>query len=301
MQNKPDLDKVRAVLPGNVTLHHELGEGGFKVAYRGEVNGIIEAVKIVHIPVDPADPTIEEENRPAEGENRRRLRRELDLLGQCKSAFIVKLGQLESMDCMIDREQFVCYSEELVEGQSLRQIIETGHRPSDKELASLGMCLISVVVELEKLETIHRDIKPENVIKTCDPRRPFILLDLGIAFVVGGTNLTRDALLIPGTRPYLAPEMLNFDFRRTLDYRADLYTIGLTLYEYASGINPFSVPGDPQTTLFHIKYSNPQPLSGLRPDLDRNFCEIVDQLMRKLPALRPANLTLLIKRMEAYK
>jgi serine/threonine protein kinase len=282
------------MLPGNVILHHELGEGGFKVAYEAEVNGVTEAVKIVHIPVDPSDQTVEEDNR-------HRLRRELDILGQCRSAFIVKLGQLEPMECPIGCEQFVCYSEELLEGQSLRQIIESGQRPCDKELASLGGCLISVVAELITLKTIHRDIKPENVVKTGDAQRPFVLLDMGIAFVVGGTNLTRDPLLIPGTRAYLAPEMLDFGFRRTLDYRADLYTIGLTLYEYASGINPFLVPGDPQTTLFHIKYSTPQPLSRLRPDLDRGLCALIDQLMKKLPALRPANLALLIKRMEAIK
>ncbi|MCX6644965.1 MAG: serine/threonine-protein kinase [bacterium] len=294
MQNKPDIDKVRAVLPGNVILRNELGEGGFKVAYRAEVDGVIEAVKIVHIPVDLTDATVEEENR-------RRLRREIDILSRCASACIVKLGQFIPIDCLIDCEQFVIYSEELVEGQSLRQIIKAGHIPSDKELASLGVSLISVIAELENLNTIHRDIKPDNVVKTLDPRRPFVLLDLGIAFVVGGTNLTRDPLLIPGTRPYLAPEMLDFDFRTALDYRADLYTIGLTLYEYASGINPFSSSGDPLTTLYRIKHINPEPLSRLRNDLDKNLCALVDQLMKKLPALRPANLALLLKRMEAYK
>jgi serine/threonine-protein kinase len=152
------------------------------------------------------------------------------------------------------------------------------------------------------MNVIHRDIKPDNIIKTDDPVRPYVLLDLGIAFQIGGTRITRNSARIPGTLYYIAPEMLDQGFRQNLDYRADLYTVGLTLYEFASGDNPFAHSGDPQfTTLYRIKTQRPKPLRELRSDLPAEVCRLIDQLMRKLPALRPANLDQLIKEMERYQ
>ena len=96
--------------------------------------------------------------------------------------------------------------------------------------------------------------------------------------------------------------MMEMGFRNSLDYRADLYTIGLTLYEYAAGLNPFMSGGDSEfTTMYRIRHQNPAQLSAHRGDLDTGFCNLVDQLIRKIPALRPANLAQLWKRMEALK
>ena len=187
-------------------------------------------------------------------------------------------------------------------GKSLRCLIQEVHRPTTKELAVVGQCLLHAVRELAGKNIIHRDIKPDNIIKTDDADRPYMLLDLGIAFQVGRTPITRDPRHIPGTLYYLAPEMLHPGFRQSLDYRADLYTIGLTLYEFASGDNPFAHRTDPQfTTLYRIKTQTPRPLCKHRSDLSTEFCALVDQLMKKLPALRPSGIPALLKRMEAFQ
>jgi serine/threonine protein kinase len=176
------------------------------------------------------------------------------------------------------------------------------YRPAWQELAELGVCILRGVRELTLMNVIHRDIKPDNIIKTDDPVRPYVLLDLVIAFQIGGTPITRNSARIPGTLYYIAPEMLDQGFRQNLDYRADLYTAVLTLYEFASGDNPFAQRGDPQfTTLYRIKTKRPRPLRELRNDLPVEMCSLVDQLMRKLPALRPANIDQLIKEMEKYR
>jgi len=111
MQNKPNIADVAAAVP-RITFHEEIGEGGFKVVYRCDVNGTEEAVKIVRIPVDPSDAVVEETNR-------KRLQRELDLLEICQSASLVKLGQLTPVDFQIGGDQYVCYSEELIPGDNL--------------------------------------------------------------------------------------------------------------------------------------------------------------------------------------
>jgi len=272
----------------------EIGEGGFKVVYRARIEDTVEAVKLALIPSDDQDEEVRDENA-------RRIRRELAILRDCVSPFLVKLGNIEPRECRIGNRDYVLYSEEYVPGESLRSMIGRGLRPPLRDLGRLGFCLLEAVRELAGRNLIHRDIKPDNVIQTNREDRPFVLLDLGIAYHVGGTPLTRDTGRIPGTLYYIAPEMLDAGFRQNLDYRADLYTIGLTLYEFGSCVQPFARREDAQyTTLYRIKTQNPTPFRELRSDLPVDFCRLVDQLMKKLPALRPSNIAGLVRRMEGF-
>ena len=208
----------------------------------------------------------------------------------------MKLGSIVPRPAQIGSEGYVLYSEEFIPGRYLRELINRGHRPTAQELATVGVCLLHAVGELSAMNVIHRDIKPENIMQAELPGRRYIVLDLGIAFQVGGAPITRDAGRIPGTLYSIAPEMLDVGFRQNLDYRADLYTIGLTLYEYASGRNPFKDPSDPPfSTLYRIKTLTPAPLASHRPDLPNEFCGLVNQLMKKIPALRPSGVPTLLR------
>tara|TARA_R110002124_G_C8950160_1_gene513273 strand:- start:2269 stop:2511 length:243 start_codon:yes stop_codon:yes gene_type:complete len=80
------------------------------------------------------------------------------------------------------------------------------------------------------MNIVHRDIKPLNIIKTGKKGREFVLIDLGIAFYLSGTNFTRDSNKVPGSAPYLAPEFFKPNFRERMDFRSDLYNVGLTIY-----------------------------------------------------------------------
>ncbi|MFC1816535.1 serine/threonine-protein kinase [Thermodesulfobacteriota bacterium] len=294
MKDNPDIHKIKQVAPETSDLE-EIGSGGFKVVYKAQINGKVEALKLVQIPCDENDENIRYENL-------RRIVREVDILAKCTSPYLVKLGSILPRSCEIDEIEYVIYSEEYIHGETLREMILTGHRPMKEEMTELAICMFKVVSELSGMNVIHRDIKPDNIIKNNDPKRPYVLLDLGIAFQIGGSRLTRDSARIPGTLYYIAPEMLDQSFRQSLDYRADLYTIALTLYEFASGDNPFAHRDDPQfTTLYRIKTIKPKPLQELRDDLPTPMCKLIDQLMRKIPALRPANIEKLIKQVEAYR
>ena len=294
MIDKPDIQKINIIVPEASNLE-EIGSGGFKVVYKALIKDKTEAVKLVQIPSDENDADVRDENL-------RRIVREIDILKRATSPYLVKLGSIEPRPCEIDGIEYVIYSEEYIAGKNLRQMIQADYIPKKDELVELAICLLDAIRDLSGLNVIHRDIKPDNIIITNDPERPYILLDLGIAFHIGGTRLTRDSGRIPGTLYYLAPEMLDQNFRQNLDYRADLYTIALTLYEFASGDNPFANASDPQfTTLYRIKTHKPKPLKELRDDLPDSLCKLIDQLMRKVPALRPANIDKLINQMEANK
>ncbi|MFH0729374.1 MAG: serine/threonine-protein kinase [Pseudomonadota bacterium] len=294
MITKPDISLLKKELP-DVEIIEEIGSGGFKVVYKAMVNGTPEALKLVQIPVDPNDEGVKEENR-------KRIFREIGILKACKSPYLVKLGSIQPKELSLNDQTYVVYSEELLTGSSLRQLLKSGYKPTFDELRSLITVLFNVVKEIASKNIIHRDIKPDNIIKTDSEDRPFVLLDFGIAFQIGGSNLTRDTHHVPGTLYYIAPEMLDAGFRQSLDYRADLYTVGLTLYEYASGMNPYAKKDEAQfTTLYRIKTAMPDPLLSLCPDLPPNFCTLVDNLMKKLPALRPANINMLIKKLEGIR
>jgi serine/threonine protein kinase len=291
MQNKPGIALLEEAVEEvkNISL---IGEGGFKAVYKATVAGRREALKIIFIPYEDAQP----EER---SEILLRVKREIESLNRCRCPYIVKLGTLAPQSYNIQGHEYLVYTEEFLEGQDLLERIRTKHRPSFAECKSLFTCLIAVITELKTKDLIHRDIKPGNIVALAGASRPYVVLDLGIAFKLHSTAITRNPEMRQGTLPYMAPEMFEPHFRELLDYRSDLYSAGVTIYEYASGVHPIARKGeDDFTTMYRIVFQKPSPLIEHRPDLPASFCEIIDQLIRKKPLLRPSNLTELLKKVE---
>lgn len=146
---------------------------------------------------------------------------------------------------------------------------------------------------------MHRDIKPGNVFATALTDRPYVLLDLGIAYNVKEPGLTARPEFIPATPRYLAPEMLDPNFRENLSYRSDLYAAGITAFEFATGgIHPLSrTKDDLIQTITRILHQEPRRLVNERQDLPSPLSLLIDQLIKKNPALRPGNLNLLLKQL----
>lgn len=275
-----------------------LDSGGFKGVYQAKVGDRVEAVKIIGLETQQgpdANELLQEQIA--------RVRREVEVLQKCNSIpELVKLGSIPLTSFQISTDQFLIYSEEFLEGPDLmKQAQISSSIPEEKELRQLFLSLLKAIKALWSLEYVHRDIKPKNVIKLNDCSRPFVLLDLGIAFAVHEIGLTvrTQGFLPPATIKYIAPEMLRPDFRENLDYRSDLYTAAMTVYEYGSKQHPLARKQDDLSqTLSRALYQIPAPLSSLRKDLDKGFCNLIDQLLKKKPALRPANLNVLIALVE---
>jgi serine/threonine-protein kinase len=103
--------------------------------------------------------------------------------------------------------------------------------------------VLEVLEEATKAQLVHRDIKPENIIR--DRNGSFCVIDFGLARHLDLVSLTADhAPHGKGTYGYSAPEQMRND-KRAIDGRADLFALGVTLYECATGVNPFTigVPG----------------------------------------------------------
>ncbi len=292
----PTQEQVSRALP-DYTEAVEIGRGGFKTVFRAKRDGEFEVVKLIGLPKEG----LTDEMNLFRDECLGRAIRETRILGQCKSPLIVKLGKLEPHTLEIDNFDYVAYSEEHLDGRDLWKLIqEKGEKPSETECIELIKCLVEAIKELSSKNMIHRDIKPQNIMKLDNPERPFVLLDLGIAFGLVDTALTfNPQYRLPATFKYLAPEMANPNFRANLDYRSDLYSAALTVFEYAAQKHPLARSSDDLfLTILRAVQEPPKPLKKLRSDFASDFCMLINQLLKKTPALRPANFTQLLTRLE---
>lgn len=288
MQNIPDTTSLEIKIPEAKEITF-MDSGGFKAVFKAEIDHKTEALKVVFIPKEEDQPEFHLEIQ-------NRIKREIESLRLCNSPYLVKLGSLSPKNIEIGDNNYIIYSEEYLNGSTLKNRIRESHSPRFLESKTLFICLLWVIKELKRNNIVHRDIKPGNVISLGVEGRPFVVLDLGIAYKINSTAITINPEMRQGTLPYMAPEMFGPRFRDTLDFRSDLYSAAITIYEYATGVHPFARRGeDSHTTMYRILNLRPTPLSERRPDYPIQYCQIIDQMIRKTPALRPSNIEGIIR------
>ena len=274
-----------------------INAGSYKTVYRvSRPDGSEEVLKVIRLPLGGAT----EEEQAQRREELGRAQREVSLLRNCQSPFVVKLGSIDPEVRELEGDDCVVYTEELLPGQDLKAAINPATRPSATEIKRLLSCLVQAIRSLWTAQnTVHRDIKPGNIFATGIATRPYVLLDLGIAYNVKEPGLTAKPEFIPATPRYMAPEMLDPNFRENLSYRADLYAAGVTAFEFATGgIHPLARTADDLIqTITRILRQEPRRLAKERPDLPVPLTNLIDQLNKKNPALRPGNLKLLLQQL----
>ena len=283
----PPADDIQQALGLSKRPEH-IKTGGFKAVYQMKNDsGEDEALKAVYIPAANTD-----EEHLIRDEHIARAEREIEALGKCNCPHLVSLGSVPAKPYSIAGHDYLVYSEEFLPGKSLDTWIGRQPLPAYHDLYALFGMLVGLIRVLSQTGYIHRDIKPANIMDTALPGRRFVSLDLGIAYKMHGTELTRGGHP-PGTLPYMAPELLRSDYKNNMDLRCDLYAAGLTVYVLASSTYPFaSQPESPRPLDWRIMNINSRPLAASRTDLPDGFCRIIDRCIRKKPALRYAQLEL---------
>lgn len=168
---------------------------------------------------------------------------------------------------------------EFIDGKSLRSLLDEKKRLTPKLTVHIGTGICSALDAAHANGIIHRDVKPGNVLVTRDAR--VMLADFGIAKALNaseGDDLTSDNIMM-GTAKYLSPEIVR---GKTLDGRADLYSLGLVLYECLSGKVPFVSDNDADTALARLQ-REPTDLGHLRPTLSPRLVRIVHKLLARNP------------------
>ena len=193
---------------------------------------------------------------------------------------IYDLGQAESQPYI---------SMELVEGQTLRQILQAGPMPPRRAL-QVAAPIADGLAKAHEAGIVHRDLKPENLMVSHDGFAK--ILDFGLAKLVGDAD-ARAALQTmteKGTRPgsvmgtvgYMSPEQASGG---TADNRSDQFSFGLVLYEMLTGRRAFSRPTAVET-LSAIIRDDPPPVGQLNPSVPAPVRWIVDRCLAKSPADR---------------
>lgn len=172
---------------------------------------------------------------------------------------------------------------QLVDGKSLRQLLDVQTRLSPELSVHIGTCVAAALDAAHRSGFVHRDVKPGNILVTPDGR--VLLTDFGIAKgLAGDDDLTSDNVMM-GTAKYLSPEQVR---GRRLDGRADLYSLGLVLYECLAGRVPFIGETDADTALARLQ-RDPTDLGRLRPTLSPQLVDLIHRLLARNPNRRPGS------------
>ena len=249
-------------LGGRYTVQDRIGSGGMATVYRGldEVLGRTVAIKTM-LPQYAADPSFAA-----------RFKQEAQAAAALQSPYIVSV-----YDWGKDNNTYYIVMEYL-RGTDLKTGIRKHGALDGKKVAQIGSQISQALSVAHKHDIIHRDIKPQNIM--VQPDGNIKVMDFGIARAKN-SHLTTDNSVL-GTAHYVSPEQTQ---GKELGPTTDIYSLGVVMYEAATGQVPFQ--GDDAITVA-LKQVNeqPKPPSQLNPNVDPQLEAIILKCMQKNPADR---------------
>jgi serine/threonine-protein kinase len=253
---------IGRVIAGQYRVVAKLGEGGMGAVYKGIDNVDREvAIKMLR-PEIASQPDLVE-----------RFRAEAKTLGKLNYPGIAILYNFlnEGTDYFMVME--------FVSGQSLDAVLrQYGAMPWDRALRYFCRILESIE-PAHQAGILHRDIKPANIMLT--PAGGIKVMDFGIARVLGSARMTREGRMV-GTIEYIAPERIK---GVESDLRADIYSLGVVLYEMLTGHLPFESDSEFEIMRGHVQ-EPPPPLAKFGPSVPAVIDSVVMKALAKSPTER---------------
>lgn len=243
-------------------------KGGQKVVYKATTkSGDFVAVKLIYNAEDP------------------RIQQEIDILTKMQilnTPRILETGYIQDDEA---EENALYIIEEFIDGQSLRDQLNSGKRYNLTEAYNLLEKLLIIEIDLESKSLLHRDINPNNIMLSDDLR--VTLIDFGLAKNLKGKALTDTNALNGPFTPGYAPNEQVSNKRMEQDVRTDLFQIGVTIYECCNGSNPFCSDNDTIYDVLHKTTTYNPPLLKLQGDTKGMFAQLIAMLMAKNSSQRP--------------
>ncbi|MEC7524236.1 MAG: protein kinase [Myxococcota bacterium] len=214
-----------------------------------------------------------------DAERRERFLREARAMGRLAHPNVV--GVLD----VGEHEGAIFLVMEHLDGKPLRDFVREGGVPA-AEAVGLVMPALMGVAAAHQAGILHRDLKPENLFVCCDrDGTPFDtkVLDFGVAKrVKDDVGLTRSGTIV-GTPKYMAPEQIGEE--DDVDQRADVYALGLIVFELSAGKMPYRATSL-NALLLEIMTSELPPLGDVLPDAPPGYVEVLERALAKAPADR---------------
>ena len=249
---------------GRYRLVAELGRGAMGLVYKAEdplLNRTV-AIKTIILMDDPA----------ARAEYEARFFQEAKAAGGLNHPNLITIHD-------VGREGDIAYmAMELLEGTELRELVTRGRLP-----LRFGLEVAAQVADglayAHGRGVVHRDIKPGNIMIMRDRRAK--IMDFGIARVRASDIKTQTGAIL-GSPKYMSPEQVA---SQPADYRSDIFSLGVVLYEIAAGGPPFSAPTITQL-MQQIATAVPRPPSATNPEVPAMLDLIVAKTLEKQPGAR---------------
>ncbi len=265
-------------LLGRFRIVNRIGGGGFGTVYRAEdllVNE--ELVLKVLSPQLSHDPQVI-----------KRFVQELKLTRRVSHPTVIRIHDL------LDLGGAHAISMEYFAGRDLGIVLHEDGALSPERTCVIAEQVLEGLVAAHAAGVLHRDIKPGNILVGDDDGVRLVDFGLASATQMGKSRLTQSGMLV-GTPEYISPEQIR---GTPLDERADLYSLGVVLYEVLSGKAPFQGT-TPVNVLFQHLESTVPPLVSVAPHVPQDLSDLVMQTMAREPEARPASAAALLEAFRA--
>jgi formylglycine-generating enzyme required for sulfatase activity len=246
-----------------------LGEGGMGVVYRATdlQRKTTVAIKALHASL------------MGDAEVRRRFQREAQLMLTWKHRYVARVHDI------IEHEDLLAFVMEYVDGPTLEEHVQrwNGKLPYD-DIRQIFTGVLEAMEAAHAVGIIHRDLKPQNILLRLDEHGAVPkIVDFGIAKILELTTYTMSGALL-GTCRYMSPEQVKAP--QNVDRRADIYSIGVTLYRCVTGRCPFEGNSHFAVMMAHVQQP-PEPPSAFRPHMPPALEGIMLQALAKDRIDRP--------------
>jgi serine/threonine-protein kinase len=265
-------------LPARYRLLEEVGQGGMAVVYRAQDLTLQRevAVKVLH------------PHLLAEPESKARLEREARAVAMLNHDNILQIFDFSGKD---SSASYIVT--EFVDGETLKQFLGRRKLPVPELAAVIIIELGNALQHAHGLGIIHRDLKPENVMLRKDGALK--LMDFGVAQILDLERMTVTGQIL-GSPAYLAPEALD---GRPLDFRSDVFSAGVMLYQLATGTLPFSGK-NPHEVLRRVsegKFADPRTFNRWITD---SLARVIQRALARNPDERYTNIAAMLEELRAY-
>lgn len=243
-------------------IEDRIGIGGMAEVYRAQdtVLGRVVAVKVM-LPQYAADPDFTQ-----------RFRQEAAAAANLQSPYIVNV-----YDWGAEGETYFIVME-FVRGSDLKTAIQQRGAINQRKVAEIGVQVCQALAVAHGQDIVHRDIKPQNIM--VQPDGNIKVMDFGIARAKNSVMSRTSSVL--GTAHYISPEQAQ---GKELTPASDIYSLGVVLYEAATGTLPFDGPDAMSVALMQVNDFPPMP-HEVNPDIDPDLETIIMMALEKDPARR---------------
>jgi serine/threonine-protein kinase len=266
---------------GEFRIEAKLGQGGMGAVYRATQLGLDRPVALKLLPKHLA----------AETEFRERFLREAKKLAQMTHANMVQVFTFGTVD------GHTYMAMQLMTGGSLQDLLAERGRLEPREAARIVREAARGLARAAREGIVHRDIKPANILLSEDGEE-VRLGDFGLVKQVGGGDqpLTQTGMVL-GTPHYMAPEQC--EGLEDIDQRADLYALGLVLYQCLSGTLP-AKGTTPLQIITHRLREDPPPLCDVAPHVPSGLAQVVEELLVRDREQRLSSAGELVERLDRF-